>query len=157
MNAKNLISTLLLLFVAATIVTVVLRETQVPGPAATAPAESATHEDRLVAYYFHGDTRCPTCRTIEAYAHEAIASTFAEELAAGKVAWQVVNYQSSANAHFATDYRIMAPTVVLVRSSAGQPDQWRNLSRVWEFVGEKPKFVDYVRQQAQEMLADVPG
>ena len=32
---------------------------------------------RVLVYYFHGTTRCATCRTIEAYAHETVTTAFA--------------------------------------------------------------------------------
>jgi hypothetical protein len=108
--------------------------------------------DGLVAYYFHGETRCPTCRSIEAYAHEAIETGFANELTSGHIKWEVVNYEAPANEHFATDYEIVAPSIVLVRTTDGEATDWRNLSRVWDLVGEKEAFVEYVQAEAREML-----
>ena len=149
MNAKNLLSVALLLFVAVAVVLLVARQS---GEETEPNVEITLPADGLVTYYFHGETRCPTCRHIEAYAREAIETGFAEELANGEVSWQVVNYESPANAHFATEYEIVAPTVVLVRTSRGQPTVWRNLSRVWNLVGEKEAFVEYVRREAVEMM-----
>jgi hypothetical protein len=40
------------------------------GPTAEAGAEGGT--GTTVVYYFHATARCATCRTIEAYAHEAL-------------------------------------------------------------------------------------
>ena len=155
MNAKTLLSAALLLFLAAAVVIIIV------GQAVKEPNENTTAqttvaaglpEDGLVAYYFHGETRCPTCQSIEAYAHEAIETGFSDELTSGQVKWQVVNYEASANQHFATDYEIVAPTVVLVRTAEGEPTDWRNLSRVWNLVGEKDAFVEYVQDEAREML-----
>jgi hypothetical protein len=160
MNARNLLSIALLLFVAAAVVTIVVRqsgdETEVSTRTATS-ADVTLPADGLVAYYFHGETRCPTCRHIEAYAHEAIETGFAEELAKGEISWRVLNYESPANAHLATDYEIVAPTVVLVRTSQGQLTDWRNLSRVWNLVDEKEAFVEYIQREAVEMLDGAAG
>jgi len=41
-------------------------------------AQSPSH--KVVAYYFHTNTRCDTCRKIEAYSHEAIEEGFKTEL-----------------------------------------------------------------------------
>ncbi len=155
MNARNLFSVALLLFVVAAVVTIVVRQSGDESEVSTSAKMSADAKlpaDGLVTYYFHGETRCPTCRHIEAYAREAIETGFAEEMANGEITWQVVNYESPANAHFATEYEIVAPTVVLVRTSQGQPTDWRNLSRVWNLVGEKEAFVEYVQREAVEMM-----
>ena len=82
----------------------------------------------------------------------AIETHFSDQLISGQVKWQVVNYEAPANEHFATDYEIVAPTVVLVRTADGEPTDWRNLSRVWNLVGEKEAFVEYIQTEAREML-----
>jgi hypothetical protein len=159
MNAKNLLSMVLLLFVGAAIVVLIVREVG-SDAAQTAPVveeDVSLPTTGLVAYYFHGETRCPTCRNIEAYAHEAIQGSFPAELSSGEVAWRVVNYELPANAHFATEYEIVSPTVVLVRLSEGQQTDWRNLMRVWELVGDKVAFAEYLQEQAKDLLTKTEG
>ena len=155
MNTKTLLSAALLLFVAVAVVMIVV------GQAGKEPNENTTAQSRvaaefpldgLVAYYFHGETRCPTCQSIEAYAREAIETGFSDELLSGQVKWQVVNYEAPANEHFAINYEIVAPTVVLVRTGDGEPTDYRNLSRVWNLVGEKQAFVEYIQTEARKML-----
>ncbi len=160
MNAKKLLSIALLLFVAAAVVTILVRQTgDETNVDKTIQATTVTTSPavRLVAYYLHGETRCPTCRTIEAYAHEAIEASFSDELKAGQIKWQVVNYEVPANEHFTTDYEIVAPTVVLVRTVKGEPAEWRNLSRVWNLVDEKQAFAEYLQSQVREMLDGPTG
>lgn len=153
MNTKSMLSSALLLFVLVSVAILVgreLREGQTPSADATAAALSA---DGLVAYYFHGDVRCPTCRNIENYAHEAVESGFGDALASGVLQWRVVNYEAPANAHFAQEYELFSPTVVLVRTSGGKPAEWRNLSRVWELVGSKDEFQEYVQDAVRVYLS----
>ena len=107
----------------------------------------------VVATFFHGETRCPTCRKIENYAHQAIKEGFADKLASGEIQWRAVNYEAPANKHYATDYEIYSSTVVLVRTIEGKPADWRNLERVWDFVDDEEAFKKYVRAEAQEMLS----
>lgn len=155
MNAKGLLRLALLAFVAIAVVAMVRREmnegadSESGGAVAAAPLPA----DGLVVYYFHSNVRCPTCETIEGLAHEAVQTRLAAELASGRATWRVLNYESPENAHFAHDYEIAAPTVVLVRRQAGQDGEWRNLMRVWELVGDKPAFFDYVAQEAHSLLA----
>ncbi len=157
MNARNILAVVLLLFVATTLVVIAGRKQPTNAP----PEQSATNntaatqvpEDGLIAYYFHGDFRCPTCRKIEAYAHDAIQEGFADELKAGEITWQVLNYEAPANAQFVEEFEIASPTVVLVQKKTGKTVASRNLTRVWELVGDQEKFSQYIQEQVEEMLA----
>ncbi|TWU30519.1 nitrophenyl compound nitroreductase subunit ArsF family protein [Bythopirellula polymerisocia] len=160
MTAKNLLAITLLLFVIGAIATIVLKEADKSSSASMATnttGDAPPPANGIVVYYFHGETRCPTCRNIEAYAHEAIQSGFSKELDSESISWQVVNYEMPDNTHFATDYEVVSSTVVLVRFSQGKQTDWRNLMRVWELVGDKEAFVGYVQSQTQEMLDDTEG
>lgn len=152
MNAKGLIRIALLGFLAIAVVIVARREMD-DRAGEGASSQASLPADGLVAYYFHSDVRCPTCRTIEANAHEAFQSRFANELAGGKICWRIVNYELPENSRFVQEYEIAAPTVVLVRRQAGQDSQWRNLTRVWELVGDKPAFADYIAQETESLLS----
>lgn len=112
----------------------------------------AAAKDGLVVYYAHGNTRCPTCRTIESQAHEAVTSGFAEELDSGKVKWEIVNYETQGGKRFITDYEVQMPVVVLVEMQDGKPGKWRRLDEVWGLVGEKEEFIAYVQNEIRGML-----
>ena len=94
--SKNILSVGLLLFVAASIAVLVVKSLQ-QGPPADAWSPPS---DGVVAYYFHGKVRCVTCKSIEAFAHEAIQSGFAEQLGQRRIVWRVVNYEQPGNEHF---------------------------------------------------------
>ena len=151
---KNIFSIGLLLFVVAAVVTAVVKQSGEEPAAenATTSVAETLPADGLVATFFHGDVRCLTCRNIESYARQAIQEGFADQLASGELQWQTTNYETPANKHFADDYEIFSSTVVLVRMADGKPADWRNLNRVWEFVGDEQAFKGYVREQTQEML-----
>jgi hypothetical protein len=105
----------------------------------------------LIAYYFHSDTRCPTCRTIEAFAEEAIAEQFPEELASGEVQWRVLNYEQPASQAQVERYEIIAPTVVLSKIEEGAETSWTSLDKVWQLTHEKAEFIDYVQAEASKL------
>lgn len=155
MKAKSIVTAVLLLFVAVSAVALVVKEARNgPGPEAAADDGAAQlPDDGLVAIYFHGNTRCPTCRSIEAQAHDAIAGGFSDELADSRLVWQVVNYETPADAHYVDEYQIVAPIVVLSQRRAGRETDWRSLDRVWELVGDPPAFTEYVEQEVKDMLA----
>lgn len=151
MTSKSAVTIALLLFVAASIVVLAVKSLREnPQPADAKPASA----NGVIAYYFHGKIRCLTCRRIETYAHEAVQAGFAEQLAGGRLQWQVVDYELPENRHFAKDFELAAPTVVLVEMSGDGRKQWKNLDRVWELVGDKEAFVEYVQQETRAWLED---
>ena len=155
-NKKNFLSIGLLIFVTAAVVTAVMKQsgTEIADDVAqSSHADAALPDGAVVATFFHGETRCPTCRTIEDFAQQAIEEGFADKLASGEIQWRVVNYDAPANKHYATDYEIYSSTVVLVRTIDGKPADWRNLERVWGFVNDEEAFKKYVRAETEEMLS----
>ena len=108
--------------------------------------------DGVVAFYFHGNVRCATCKKIEAYADEAVHSGFAESLEDGDLAWQVVNIDEPENRHFVQDFQLVTRSVVLVEYRDGQVVRWENLDKVWQLVRSKDLFVEYVQNETQEFL-----
>ena len=152
MNAKNLVAGALLLFVAASVAILIGREMREPTVDDAAPVAEQLPDNALVVYYFHGDTRCPTCRNIENYSYEAVQAAFGDELAQDKLLWKVVDYEQPENSHFATEYEIVSPTVVLVRTEKGEVADWRNLARVWELVGDRDAFTVYIQDETRAMF-----
>ena len=109
-------------------------------------SEESLREGQIVVYYFHGKYRCKTCRTIEAYAEEAVKTSFEEPLKTGVLAWKVVNVDESENEHFLYDFELPGSSLVVVEMRDGQPGRFEVLQDVWTLVGDKDGFFDYVRQ-----------
>jgi len=136
-----------------------LRAMRRQGPPAAAPSESRPEEPiaadpdtGLIVYYFHGKTRCPTCRAIESQAREVVQSHFADELSAGKLVWKEVNYESPAGAKLKDAFDVHISVVVLALMKDGQIERWTRLDRVWAVVGDKPAYEKYVREEIEKML-----
>ena len=110
------------------------------SPLAAAPASPDT-----LVYYFHATARCSTCRTIESYAQETVASSFAAELQARRLAWRVVNIEEPANRHFIGDFKLYTRSVVVV--DAKDPKRFKVLDRVWQLVRDKAAFKGYVESE----------
>ena len=122
----------------------------VTSPAATAKNQSL--REGLVVYYFHSNTRCPTCQAIESQSHETVQADFASQLVSGEVAWEVLNYEEPAASELATKFEIQMPVVVLARMNEGQIEEWNRLDQVWGLVGDKPAFAEYIRAEIIQML-----
>lgn len=125
-----------------------------PLPAAVRIEASAEEvsEPKVMVYYFHGNTRCYTCRTIESLAKEAVMSTFGPELKSGRVVFQSVNVEEPANEHFVYDYQLTTRSIVLARYSEGRQQSWKNLDRVWMLVRDSAAFYRYVADETSQML-----
>lgn len=170
---KRVASVILLLFVAVSVIYLIVAEVREPSAAdpatiATRPAANSTGEPsckigvspaselvpgpRTIVYYFHGTMRCPTCLRMERYAREAVAEDFAAELDAGRVEWQPVNYDDPANEHFVQEYGLSASALVVVSTDAGSTRVWRNLDRIWNLSGDEYEFKEYVVEQVTAML-----
>ncbi len=168
MKTKAIVTTVLLAFVAASVIYLVVKETtgqpatsgqsastSVPQSEETGTpevAQTAKAGPKLVAYYFHGNVRCVTCRTIEAYAQEAVETGFPQALKDGHLQFRVVNVEEPANEHFVQDYQLTTRSVVLVQFADGKQEQWKNLPRVWELVGDKEAFLKYVQDETRSYL-----
>jgi hypothetical protein len=115
--------------------------------------------DRIVAYYFHRTTRYPTCERIESYAREAIESAFTQQLTDGRLQWQSVDYEAPDNERYATDYKLTASCMVLVRMRENQPVEWRSVPEVWNHVGDKSSLINVVQRNVREFLdyIEAPG
>ncbi len=159
MTLKEATANSLLMFVAATCVVLVVKAisptSQAPQATAGGQAGAApelAEKDGVQVYYLHGNFRCPTCRTIEAYAKEAVESGFSEELRTGQIAWRVINYEEPGNEHYAIDYEAVAPTVVLVKFEGGRQVDWKGLPEVWEHAGDKNAFLSFVQNNLRQFM-----
>lgn len=128
------------------------------SPTAAVAAETATSatsvDEGVVAYYFHGNKRCTTCRKLEAYSEEAITGGFAPELESGELEWRAVNTDEKDNAHFVTDFQLVTKSVVLVEYRDGEVVRFKNLKLVWQLVGDQDGFLRYVRDETRDFLAE---
>ena len=121
-------------------------------PAST-PASVTVSGSKIVAYYFHVNVRCTTCRTIEDWSRKTIQKTFAGELGSGKIEWKLVNVQQAENRHFIKDYQLFTRSLVLVRFGGGQQREYKVLNDTWQLVDDQPAFEKYVEREVRGFLA----
>lgn len=144
----------LLIFVAASLGVAVmgatgLRSYSLPsGPQPTTQTSKAP----IIVYYFHSNTRCETCRTIETTGETALRDAVKD----GRVEWRVVNYQEPAHKHFAQDFELAYASLVLVRNTPGQPLRWKKLKRVWDLYEEPAEFTAYVKKELDLFMEETP-
>jgi len=108
--------------------------------------------EKVYAYYFHGSMRCSTCHKLEQYSKEAIENNFKSELVAGKLEYKVINIEEKNNAHFVKDYQLYTKALVLSLVKDGQEIKSKNLTRIWELVSNKDKFIEYIKTELASFL-----
>ncbi|MBU0570595.1 MAG: hypothetical protein KJ995_02755 [Candidatus Omnitrophica bacterium] len=110
----------------------------------------------VIVRYLHGSFRCASCRKIEQYTQEALDNNFSEEFQKGKLVYKVVNVENKENAHFIEDYGLYTKSVVVALVEGGKEIKHKNLEKVWEYLGDKQKFCDYIVLETKELLSELP-
>lgn len=109
---------------------------------------------KVIAYYFHGAARCPTCYKLEQYSKEVIETNFKDALASGNLEFKVVNIDDRGNEHYGRDYQLYTKSLVLSLIKDGKETKWINLDKIWEYVGNKERFIDYVKNGVADLLKE---
>jgi hypothetical protein len=122
------------------------------GPESAVKSADNGKATEVVLYYFHGTRRCNTCRSIEAYAQEAVGGKFDDALQAGTLRWTVLNTDEPENAHFVNEFGLVSSSLVLVELEGGKVVRHEILQDVWTLVRDKPRFIAYVRKSVGEYL-----
>ncbi len=147
---RRLLTILLLVFVALGLSWSFLFDGGSPTPES---GDTATTSAALTAYYFHGNFRCTTCRTIESLTQQTLADSFSVELAEGLLSFQPVNTDLEANAHFVNDFELSSGSVVLARRDTNSTWIYRRLDDVWNLVNDEEAFRAYIWTETSDMLS----
>lgn len=168
MAIKRVVVVVLLGFVVVSVVFLFAKEAgrdslvengeQKDGATATAPGNSAASSPssqssrQLTVYYFCTTARCVSCRTIEALTKEAVSTGFADATGEGRLEFRVINTDMAENRHYIEDYQLYTKSVVVSEVMGGKEVRWKNLSRVWELLGDREAFIGYVTREIDDYL-----
>jgi hypothetical protein len=149
--AKPLLGIVLIVVALGAVAIGVARESSKSGAAETATV-TAEQPQVVTVYYFHGETRCETCLAIESATERVVRGRFDEEVAAGTLRYEAVNYDAPAGRHFRDDYDLAFGSVVV--QGVGEARPWENLAEVWSLVHDDPeKLEGYLVEHITPMLA----
>ena len=156
MNVKRPLTIILLVFVAASVVSMVLNEIRRQPANATAwtcadvRGRPGPEADRLLL------ARQDPMRHMQRHRAAAPRRRSRKVLVpnCSPAAWNgaVVNYEEPGNEHYATDFKLAAPCVVLASVRDGHQVAWKSLLEVWELAGNKPAFRGFVQKNLREQL-----
>jgi len=124
-------------------------------PSVKAPAaavKKAAESKRAVVYYFYTNTRCSSCKTTEAYTREAVEKNFSAPYNGWDVVFKGVNLDEQPNAHFKQDYWLNSKSVVVQKFSGDKALKWGKLEEVWQLLGDKDAFLNYVAVETRKLL-----
>lgn len=117
-------------------------------------SEQKDGSGKVIAYYFHGTFRCPTCHKLEQYSKEAIETNFKDALLSGVLEFEVVNVEYKGNEHYGSDYKLYTKSLILSLVRNGKETKWKNLDKIWEYAGDKQRFIDYVKSETTDLLKE---
>ncbi|MCX5786513.1 MAG: nitrophenyl compound nitroreductase subunit ArsF family protein [Elusimicrobia bacterium] len=117
-------------------------------PKAKVVAEAKT----AVVYYFYTNTRCSSCKQIEAYTREAVEKNFGSDYKGWKVEFKGLNIEDEPNAHFVQEYFLNSKSVVVQKFSDGKALKWGKLEKVWQLLGDKEGFLNYITDETHKLL-----
>jgi hypothetical protein len=116
------------------------------------PAKNQKAEKTAVVYYFYTNTRCSSCKTIEAYTCEAVEKNLSAGYNGWKIAFKGVNIEEEPYKHFVQDYWLNTKSVVVQKFSGDKPLKWGKLEKVWQLLGDKEAFINYVTGETHKLL-----
>lgn len=145
MNAKTIVTSVLLLFVAVSIVAIGFKGDKKPDAVSSIAGNDVEPYTGVVAYYFHKTKRCATCQKIEAYSKQVVTGSLAPMIEEGSLKWETVNIDLPENQRFVDEYQLFANALVLARFVEGKQTEFLNLDQIWDLVGDRNVFMAYVQ------------
>lgn len=130
----------------------------IPEPQKAAPPVQPVQqaiESKVIAYYFHGTHRCPTCLNIERYSREAIEKHFSKELQDKRLEFKPLNIEEPGNRHYIQDYQLFTKSLVITLYKGDKQIKWKTLTDVWTHVSDKEKFYKYVKDEIETFLKEI--
>ena len=107
--------------------------------------------DRVDFVYFHRTQRCPRCIHAEESINYTVETYFADELASGKVTFQVLNVQDEENAAIVNKYRAYTSSLFINTIRDGT-DHIEEVTYIWLLLDDHEAFVEAVRSKIEKSL-----
>ena len=110
--------------------------------------------DRVEVVYFHSTQRCHSCIYAEEWTRYTVETYFADELASGKVTFQVLNVQDKQNAAIVNKYGAYRLSLFINTIRDGT-DHIEEVPYIWLLIGDDEAFVEAVRSKIEESLKEL--
>ena len=115
-----------------------------PAPEVPSTSEtSSTSVDRVDVVYFHRSQRCRSCVYAEAGIHYTVETYFADELASGKLTFDVYSVEDKENAAIVDKYGAFTSSLFINTIKDGS-DHIEEVKEIWLILSDDEAFVKVV-------------
>jgi hypothetical protein len=114
--------------------------------------DKKTENKVITVYYFYANPRCYSCQMIEEYTRFSVESNFKNDYNGYKVVFKAIDVGEPANSHYIQDYWLNSKSVVIQKFINEKPLKWRLLDKVWQLLGSKDTFVNYVTSEIKNLV-----
>jgi len=111
------------------------------------PFANAKEDTTYNLYYFMTNIRCSNCYKIENYTKEVF-----DELNNKNISFKVINIDQEENKHYVNDYNIYTKSVVISKIENNKEISYKNLDKIWNYLGNKNKFKEYIRTEVNNFI-----
>jgi len=112
---------------------------------------SSDPADRVEVVYFHRAHRCRGCVHAEAGIRYTVETYFADELASGKVTFEVFNVGDKKNAAKVKKYGAFRSSL-FINTIRGDSDHIEEVMAIWFLLGNDEAFVEVVKAKIERSL-----
>ena len=124
------------------------------GPSPTTPPvsnNSTGPADRVDVIYFHRTQRCYSCTYMEDAARHTVETYFADEIASGKVTFQVFNVEDDQNADVVEKYQSSYLSLYINTVKDGT-DHIELVTDLYTLIGNDEAFAETLKSKIQKSL-----
>lgn len=115
---------------------------------------SSSPADRVEVVYFHRTQRCNTCLYAEAGIRYTVETYFTDELASGKVTFEVLNVEDKENATVVEKYGASYLTL-LINTIRNGTEHIEEVDEIWYCIGDDEAFIKTVKSEIEKSLSEV--
>lgn len=107
---------------------------------------------QLKVYYFHGDRRCVTCKSIEANTKKTLNTYFSEEMKSGVIQFMVVNIDREENKEIAKEFNVYSSSLFLVKKTNTSEEKINLTNFAFSYGRNEAKFMAEFKKKIDEQL-----
>lgn len=127
------------------------------GIGSSVEAADPAQEVTPTLFYFHGERRCSTCRSIEQAADTVVRGKFGHSLEKGALDWRVVNFERKEHRHYVEEIGLPGSSLVLARVSPdGGVRESRILHKVWTLSRDPVRMRQYIAAEIATYVGEAP-
>jgi len=114
-------------------------------------SNSSALADRVEVVYFHRTQRCYSCQYVEAGTRYTVETYFKDDLASGRVIFQVFNVEDKGNAAIVKKYGAFTSSLFINTIKDGS-DHIKQATAVYSLIGKDDAFAKALKSMIEQSL-----